>query len=597
MNKCGHELQITRIKYRGKKFNLMHSLSNMCDLSKVQVQRVKICQYVNFMLFLITGYNNNSDSTKLYDVSTRYSVTTDRICFFFLLVLLMYVRVGISNKDFTVSSKSSYGKMRLQRVILRFESFTNISISRRSCYARNRYFSDSKQAKPIYASLSQQYNGNKYTFNLDSNTQPMSSKKVEFNVVDDTKQLQTSLQSLNVPSTLCNNARFRKVARHYLPHDFPDSVTSNYLPYTLRTNLGTIFGSANAVLATQSLLYALGLGYGSIPLAATLNWILKDFSGQLLAMYLASKISQGFDAHVRKWRFLSALYYEASIFLEAITPLFNSQIMFLVLASVANAGKNICWLSTSASKAHIHKYMCKRENLADITGKAVSQGIATNLMGTSLGMVISIVVTISNTINVLPIVLTLSTCHILSVYKSLNYIHDPLLNTNRCHILLKEFIGKESVELTKPDDMTKNERLIRWKRIMRSKEDDDWKYSVKVNPRIDECIQTKDDIIELIDFYDTMDTRYWISMRKRNRKRDRINIWYKSDASNNDVLESMLAMGYLQFVDDTANGFDLLQNAVMFGKNHKDGWISCLNDAEWNLDNLFIELDGNRIEY
>ena len=122
-------------------------------------------------------------------------------------------------------------------------------------------------------------------------------------------------------------------------------------------------------------------GYGSIPLAATLNWILKDFSGQLLAMYLASRISQGFDAYVKKWRFLSCIYYEGSIFLEAITPLFNSQIIFLILASIANAGKNICWLSTSASKAHIHKYMCKKENLADITGKAVSQAIATNLIG------------------------------------------------------------------------------------------------------------------------------------------------------------------------------------------------------------------------
>lgn len=103
-------------------------------------------------------------------------------------------------------------------------------------------------------------------------------------------------------------------------------------------------------------------------MAATLNWILKDFSGQLLAMGLASRISRGFDAHVKKWRMWSCFYLEGAIWLEALTPLFSSQLAFLVLASVANAGKNICWLSTSASKAHIHRFLCRRENLADITG-------------------------------------------------------------------------------------------------------------------------------------------------------------------------------------------------------------------------------------
>ena len=55
-------------------------------------------------------------------------------------------------------------------------------------------------------------------------------------------------------------------------------MTSNYIPYTIYSNLGTCVASANGVLATQSLLYALGLGAGNIPLAAALNWILKVLS-------------------------------------------------------------------------------------------------------------------------------------------------------------------------------------------------------------------------------------------------------------------------------------------------------------------------------
>ena len=33
--------------------------------------------------------------------------------------------------------------------------------------------------------------------------------------------------------------------------------------------------SASGVLATQSLLYAMGLGAGSLPFAAALNWVIK----------------------------------------------------------------------------------------------------------------------------------------------------------------------------------------------------------------------------------------------------------------------------------------------------------------------------------
>lgn len=35
------------------------------------------------------------------------------------------------------------------------------------------------------------------------------------------------------------------------------------------------------VFSTQALLYAVGLGSGSIPLAAGLNWVIKDGLGQL----------------------------------------------------------------------------------------------------------------------------------------------------------------------------------------------------------------------------------------------------------------------------------------------------------------------------
>ena len=107
-------------------------------------------------------------------------------------------------------------------------------------------------------------------------------------------------------------------------------------------------------------------------------------------MFIANRVSKGFDSHVRRWRIRSALFMEISILIEVITPIFSNMYAFLCLASLANAGKNVCWLSTSATKAHINKHFCKFENLADVTGKAVSQAILASLCGTILGMSISL---------------------------------------------------------------------------------------------------------------------------------------------------------------------------------------------------------------
>jgi hypothetical protein len=53
----------------------------------------------------------------------------------------------------------------------------------------------------------------------------------------------------------------------------------------IRSHLGTLRVSFRvcgaAVLSMQALLYAVGLGAGSIPVAAALNWVMKDGLGQL----------------------------------------------------------------------------------------------------------------------------------------------------------------------------------------------------------------------------------------------------------------------------------------------------------------------------
>ena len=86
----------------------------------------------------------------------------------------------------------------------------------------------------------------------------------------------------------------------------------------------------------QSLLYAIGLGAGSIPLAAALNWVIKDGLGQLGGVIYAGMMSNRFDSDPKKHRMVSGLALQGATLLEILTPLFPGY--FLLLASVSNVG-------------------------------------------------------------------------------------------------------------------------------------------------------------------------------------------------------------------------------------------------------------------
>lgn len=67
----------------------------------------------------------------------------------------------------------------------------------------------------------------------------------------------------------------------FLPAGYPASVQPTFFTYCQWQFLHMATGSAAGVLSMQALLYAAGLGAGAVPLAAAINWVLKDGLGQL----------------------------------------------------------------------------------------------------------------------------------------------------------------------------------------------------------------------------------------------------------------------------------------------------------------------------
>lgn len=122
-------------------------------------------------------------------------------------------------------------------------------------------------------------------------------------------------------------------------------------------------------------------------------------------------VNDRFDANPKRWKMVATISLDASCALELLAPLAPGY--FLAIASLANVGayylcnicmktqspctpsnrpynthppgKNVCFLSASASRAAIHNSFAKRENLADITAKAGSQFIVTSILGACRG--------------------------------------------------------------------------------------------------------------------------------------------------------------------------------------------------------------------
>jgi hypothetical protein len=82
----------------------------------------------------------------------------------------------------------------------------------------------------------------------------------------------------------------------FLPRDWNTSTSKDYLPYVKWQFLANVASSACGVLSMQSLLYAIGLESGAIPMAAALNWVIKDGLGQFGGVLFASMVNHRYDA-------------------------------------------------------------------------------------------------------------------------------------------------------------------------------------------------------------------------------------------------------------------------------------------------------------
>ena len=115
-----------------------------------------------------------------------------------------------------------------------------------------------------------------------------------------------------------------------------------------------------------------------------------------------------------------------SIYIDILTLKYPQH--FLMLASIGNMGKNICFLLSSASRASINVQFAKRNNIGDISGKSVSQFTASTLVGVGLGLMLSKAIDITVITQLYPVFFFLSLVNVSCSFLSVKVIDEVHLN-------------------------------------------------------------------------------------------------------------------------------------------------------------------------
>jgi len=199
----------------------------------------------------------------------------------------------------------------------------------------------------------------------------------------------------------------------------------------------------------------------AVPMAAALNWVIKDGLGQFGGVIFASYVGtvKAFDRDPKRWRQISAIATDASTLLEVLSPLFPGY--FIPVASIANVGKNISYLSASASRAALHNSLATRGNLADVTAKAGSQAILAGMLGTGLGVALVPIFGGQGVGMVAAGFCGLTIGHQYCTFKSLSSATIKSLNSQRLHHILSDYIrGKGGGAILSPQEVGEREVFV-----------------------------------------------------------------------------------------------------------------------------------------
>ncbi|KAM7271816.1 hypothetical protein ACFE04_031030 [Oxalis oulophora] len=390
-----------------------------------------------------------------------------------------------------------------------------------------------------------------------------------------------------------------------LPEGYPHSVTNDYLDYSLWRGVQGVASQISGVLATQSLLYAVGLGKGAIPTAAAINWVLKDGIGYLSKIML-SKYGRHFDVHPKGWRLFADLLENAAFGLEMFTPAFPH--LFVYIGALAGAGRSAAALIQAATRSCFYAGFAAQRNFAE--GEA--QGMVSKSIGIGLGIALANCIGSSSSLAFTSFCVI--TCvHMYCNLKSYQCIQLRTLNPYRASLVFSEYLLSGQApplkEINDEEPLFPAFPSLNIKSASQSKSvvlspeakeaASEIEQRLQLGSKLSDVVTSKEDVMALFTLY--KNEGYILTEHKGN-----FCVVLKESSSPQDMLMSLFQVNYLYWLERNA-GIEArstsadcrtggrLQISLEYAQREFD---HVKNDSEvmgWTTDGLIARPLPNRI--
>ncbi|RDA89718.1 hypothetical protein CP533_2515 [Ophiocordyceps camponoti-saundersi (nom. inval.)] len=258
---------------------------------------------------------------------------------------------------------------------------------------------------------------------------------------------------------------FRKtIMAAFLPVDFPNSVSSDYLAYQTYDSLQAFFSTITSLLSSRALLQGLGVGDAdSTATFAMLLTISRDAVSHMVTIVFAHRFGLSIEPEAKKYRFLADLFNDSAFFLELYSPYLGPLTKVLALCS-AEGLRAVCGVAAGASKAALSLHFAKNDNLSELSAKEASQETAVSLIGLFVGSLVVRNVQDHNLVVYLVVILSLA--HLWTNYRGVRSVCMTSINKQRATILYNAY-GMFSDVLT-PEQVAESESIVFWDGVIRN---------------------------------------------------------------------------------------------------------------------------------
>uniref|UniRef100_A0A453IN78 Protein root UVB sensitive/RUS domain-containing protein n=1 Tax=Aegilops tauschii subsp. strangulata TaxID=200361 RepID=A0A453IN78_AEGTS len=229
-----------------------------------------------------------------------------------------------------------------------------------------------------------------------------------------------------------------RVLGAFVPEGFPGSVTPDYVPFQMWDTLQGLSTYIRAMLSTQALLGAIGVGEKSATvIGATFQWFLRDLTGMLGGILFAFYQGSNLDSNAKMWRLVADFMNDLGMLMDLLSPLFPSSL--IIIMCLGSLSRSFTGVASGATRAALTQHFALANNAADISAKEGSQETLATMSGMGLGMLLAHV-TRGHDLVVWVSFLSLTIFHMYANYKAVQSLSLSTLNYERTSILLQYFM-------------------------------------------------------------------------------------------------------------------------------------------------------------